>query len=631
MGAQSKELKRIFAESVLTAVSKAYSDSGIDTQAVINSISKPRKDYGDMSSSIAFRIAKSKGVKPMDAAVAIAKGFDVAAPFTEVKVMGGYVNAYVDEKAYAHMVIADIEKEGDRYASSGMGKGEKVMVEYPAVNPNKPWHIGHLRNALLGDSISNLLDFAGYKVEREDYIDDLGLQIAESFWGYRNLGNAPEGKFDEWLGKQYVEVNKRMKEGNLGGEISGLLKLMEEGDSEEARQARQISERCVDAQYDTAYAYGIYHDVMIWESDIVKARLLQKALDMAMARGALERRTAGKNAGCVVMDLGKVRDFAKDFENPEETEKVIVRSDGTATYVAKDIAFHMWKLGLIKDEFSYKGLGDHGGRMLYSTSASGGRESFGNASIAVNVIGSAQRYPQLIVKAVFRLMGYGTESERIVHVAYGEVSIEGGTLSGRKGGWMGDGDKAFTADALLREAVQKALDATAASKRISDSKMMEQVARAVGKSAIRFEFLRTSPGKPVVFSWKSALNFEGNSGPYCMYTFARAMRILEKAGYSREGIGAIDFKAVERGYDFELVKLLGEAQEVVEKAASEYSPNVVTDYLMELTSAFSKFYETMPVISSGAAKGFRMRLLDAYMQVAKNMFGLVGIDALASM
>jgi arginyl-tRNA synthetase len=631
MAAPSKELKKWFSEQIHLAVSKNYPQANITLEQVGNSISKPKREYGDLSCSVCLRISKVLGKKPADVAAVIMKDIKKDKLILEVKEVAGYINAVVNEKEYAKIVFDEIERGADKYGSSSAGKREKALVEYPAVNPNKPWHIGHLRNALLGDSISNILDFCGYEVEREDYIDDLGLQIAESLWGYMKLGGKPDKKFDEWLGEQYVEVNKIMKEKKLETEIGEMLKKMESGDGEIAKLAREVSAKCVDAQYETAYSYGIYHDVMIWESDIVKARLLEKALDIAIRSGALSKQTSGKNAGCIVMDLEKVRGFAKDFENPEEKEKVIVRSDGTATYVAKDIAFHLWKLGIIKSDFKYEMLGTHGKRELWSTRSTGAKQGFGNAKIVVNVIGSAQRYPQLILKAVIGLMGYEEQSRSIVHVAYGEVSVEGGSLSGRKGGWMGGDEKAFTADSLLRESVGKALEATQGSSKISDKSKIQEIAQAIGSSAIRFEFLRISPAKPVVFSWKTALNFEGNSGPYCMYTYARANRILEKAGYKRAKISQANLSGLERGQDFELLKLLGEAQEVVERAAAEYSPNAITDYLVELTSAFSKFYESMPVMNSGDAQEVRMRLLDAYMQVVKNMFGLVGLSALESM
>ncbi len=631
MASPSAELRKWFAEEIGRALAASYPDANIAYEVVRNSISKPKKEYGDLSCSIALRVAKAQKKTPKEVAGALIKRMGRGRLVCEIKEVGGYINAVVDGKEYAKLVFSEIEGAGDRYGSSAVGKHQKALVEYPAVNPNKPWHIGHLRNALLGDCISNILDFSGYSVEREDYIDDLGLQVAQSLWGYMNLSSKPSKKFDEWLGEQYVEVNRMLKEKKLEGEMGALIKKMEHGEGNEAQVAREISEKCVDAQYETAYSYGIYHDVMIWESDIVKAKLLEKALEIAIKSAALKKQDSGKNAGCVVMDLEKVRDFAKDFENPEEKEKVIVRSDGTATYVAKDIAFHMWKLGIIKSEFRYKMHGTHNGRELWTTQGGGAAMSFGDAKVVVNVIGAAQRYPQLILKAIISLMGYKKESESIVHLAYGEVSVEGGSLSGREGGWMEGGEKAFTADSLMKEAVSKATEATQGSSKIPDKSKVKEIAASIGRGAIRFEFLRVSPAKPVVFSWKSALNFEGNSGPYCMYTYARANRILEKAGYMRTEIKSINMDALERGEDFELVKLLGEAQEVVEKAAMEYSPNDITDYIIELTTSFSKFYESMPVINSGDAQQVRMRILDSYMQVAKNMFALIGMETVKNM
>lgn len=631
MGAPSKEIRQWFSNQVHSAASKLYPDSHITPEQVGNSISKPKKEYGDLSCSAALRISKAIGKKPGEIAAALANEIKKSEYVSGIKEMGGYINITLNEQEYSKLVFSEVEKGGEGYGRSGLGDGKKAMVEYPSVNPNKPWHIGHLRNALLGDSISNILGFCGYSIEREDYIDDLGLQVAESFWGYTNLGNKPDKKFDLWLGEQYVEVNKMMANEKTKSGVSELLKKMEDGDEEEGRLARELCSKCVEAQHETAYSYGIYHDVLVWESDIMRAKLLGKALDTALVKGALAKRSEGKNAGCIVMDLNRVRDFAKDFENPEEREKVIIRSDGTATYVAKDIAFHMWKLGLIKSEFRYSLFSDRNGHRLYSTGKEGKAMEFGDADIVVNIIGAAQRYPQLILKAMFSLMGYKDEAEMIVHVAYGEVGIEGGSLSGREGGWMGSEAKAFTADELLKEAVAKSLEATEKSSKISDRSKIGDIAAAIGRSAIRFEFLRISPPKPVVFSWSTALNFEGNSGPYCMYTYARANRILDKAGYRRTRIDSINMKAVGREHDFELIKLLGEAQENVEKAASEYNPSVITDYIIELTSVFSKFYESMPVINSGDAQAARMRLLDAYMQTVGNMFRLIGIDSVKSM
>ena len=623
----SQQVRGEFASLITEAVKRLYSEAGISDDQILLSISKAKPGSGDISSSISFGISKQLKRAPQEIAKSIASGVKFTKMITSMKDENGYVNASINEREYARLVFSAIAERGEMYTSNSMGKGRKVLIEFPAVNPGKPWHIGHLRNAILGDTIANVMAASSYNVEREDYIDDLGLQIAESLWGYMNLSDKPDKKFDQWLGEQYVNVNKIMAGREIKSQIDALAKRMEELDTKEAREARSLSERCVKAQYETAFNYGIYHDVMIWESDIVRAKLLAKAMAMGMEKGVFEKVTAGKYANCIVVNLEKVKGVAKDFENPSEDTKVLVRSNGTATYVAKDIAFHMWKFGIIKADFHYNVMLERqeNGKPLYTTAASGSDAVFGEAEVAVNVIGSAQRYPQLILKAVLELIGYKKESSNIVHVSYGEVGIEGGSLSGRKGGWLGEG-KSFTADTLLEEVKAKALEIVNSSEKIKDKSKSGEIAKAVAIGAIKFEFLRIAPEKRVTFSWERALNFESSSAPYCMYTYARSKRILEKAGYVAKQLSEADYGTVERDLDFELLKMIGEAQETVEKACSEYRPNVITDYLLNLSSLFSRFYEKMPVIKGGNAKDLRLALVSATMGVTKQALSLLGID-----
>jgi arginyl-tRNA synthetase len=632
MASPSEGIRDWFVLAIESAISNRYGESGLDRQQIINSISTPKKEFGDLSSSVAIRISKELKRKPDEIAAEIADGIAVSGMIKEVKAFGGYINATVDEVEYSKWVIEAVLREGDRYGSCSIGSGKKVLVEFPAVNPNKPWHIGHLRNALLGDSISNILEFCSYKVEREDYIDDLGIQMAEIVWGYQSVEKADKSKkFDHWIGEQYVRINRRMEsEEGAKEKISEVSKRMEMSGTEESRLARDLSMNCAMAQYETAYSYGIYHDVMIWESDIVHAKLLERALGVGMEMGALNKPSVGKNAGCIVFNLDSVRSFAREFENPNEHEKVIMRSDGTATYVAKDLAFHMWKLGILDAKFEYKEvLLQKNGKTLYSTADSGRELDFGHADTVVNIIGSAQKYPQLILKAVLSLAGYSEAANRIVHVAYGEVSVDSGSLSGRSGGWIGEG-KSYTADVLLEEAKKKAEEATEKSKKIEDRKLVAAISTEVGRAAIKFEYLKVSPEKPVIFSWSTALNFEGNSGPYCMYSYARAGRILKKGGYGYGKLEAGDYAAVGRGYDFELIKLMGSAGDAIRKAAEEYATNVIADYVINLTSIFSKFYESTPVIGS-KEQPFRMELVHAYMITLSNMLRLLGIKTVEEM
>ncbi len=632
MTSPSEEIKLRFATAIEFALSKAYPNSGIDKQQILNSISTPKREFGDISSSIAIRLSKIAKRSPKEVSAAIVAGIPKSGIIKDINEANGYINASFNEVEYSKMVFEAVNSLKERYGSSDIGRGEKVIVEYPSINPNKPCVVSHLRNALIGDSISNILGFCSYEVEREDYIDNLGLQMAETLWGWKNLSDKPDKKFDQWLGEQYVIVNKRLEAGGeeIKGQVHSILRTIENTDTEESKELREIAERCIKAQRETLFRYGIYHDVLIWESDIVRARLLEKALEIGFKKGVFERPSEGKYAGCVVVKLEKIAKFAKELEGSREDSKVIIRSNGAATYIAKDFAFHLWKFGLLDSEFYYREfMGQPNGRALFTTAPDGKPMGFGNVKKAVNVIAVQQSYEQRIIKVLFSLIGREDIADSLVHLSYGMVNLEGITLSTRKGTWMGK-DRDYTADVLLEEAVSKALDATERSGKLSDGSKAGSVSEAIGIAAIRFEFLRMSPKKPMVFSWDSALSFEGNSGPYCLYSHTRAGKVLRKGGYVGSSVGSGAYEKVSRGDDFELVKAIGSAGEAVEEAAYEYSPGVIADYIIRLTTTFNRFYESMQVLNSDA-KEFRMGLIHAYMITLSNMLALLGIRTVDEM
>ncbi|MGC9099359.1 MAG: arginine--tRNA ligase [Candidatus Micrarchaeia archaeon] len=609
-------------EEFVSIIEEAVAGLGlkVDKKEIHATLSTPKEEFGDISSSIAFRLARERKTAPHIIASELMKHLGGGKLIKEIKELDGYLNAFVDESAYAKLVIESVRSLGEKYGRSEAGKGKKVIVEYPSVNPNKPWHIGHLKNALLGDSIARILSFCSYNVEREDYIDDLGLQVAESLWGYLNLGDKPDKKFDQWLGEEYVKVNNVMKERDISSEINALLKKMEDSSTSEARLSREFAENCVKAQYETAFNYRCYHDILVWESDIVRAKLLERALEQTSKGGAIEKPSSGKYANCLVANLEKLGSIFSELKNLEESMKVLVRSNGTATYLAKDLAFHMWKFGIIKGDFLFEEfIRQPNGEMLYTTSSLGKEMPFGNADIVINVIGSAQQHEQLMLKALLAVAGYEEKAMNLVHLSYGEVELEEGSLHGRSGGWIGKG-KNYTADDLLSEVKSKAMEFV----KDMPSEEREKIANEVALGAIRFEFLRSSPEKKTIFSWEKALNFEANSGPYCMYTYARASKIIEKAGSANF---EVDYSKLTRGYDFKLIKLLGLMPDYVEKACNELRPNIISDYLLELSSLFSKFYEAMPVLKSNAV-GIRLAIVDSTRQVIKNMLLLLGITPL---
>ena len=224
------------------------SAAGVSVEEAERSIELPKGQFGDVASSICFSLAKKEKKNPVELAKGIAGKIKLPNWVEQAVAQGPYINFILSHVFYSELLAEVSEKK------HGFGKGKqkkgKTLVEFPSVNPNKPWHIGHLRNALLGDAVARVLEFSGEEVQRTDYIDDLGLQVAQSFWGYRNFGKKPSGKLDLWLGEQYVEVSKKFEaDEKVQKEVRALLKEMEEGESKTAKELRGLVEKCVAAQY----------------------------------------------------------------------------------------------------------------------------------------------------------------------------------------------------------------------------------------------------------------------------------------------------------------------------------------------------------------------------------------------
>ncbi|MDE1868870.1 MAG: arginine--tRNA ligase [Candidatus Micrarchaeota archaeon] len=599
------------------AVRRASSAAGYDVEYTSQSIDFS-SGFGDISCSVAFRLSKQHKKSPNAIAEEISSKIDAPVYIEKVDVKNGFINFALKRNEFAAIVL------GEKKKPIPSVKSKRVIVEYGGVNPNKPWHIGHLRNALLGDTIANIYEKLGYSIEREDYIDDLGLQMAEVTWWFINKNNKPTKKFDQWLGEEYVHVNKFMSENDIKADISSMLQLMEQDGTYESEIAGKIADMVVRAQYETAFNYKIYHDFMVKETDIIRNDLLKKGLAILEKSKFIKKMTNGDYEDCIVIDLNDIKGLPEEFKGMKETVKVLIRSDGTPTYVAKDIAFHMWKFGIIPNTFKFKTFIDKqpNGKPVFETAPEGKEMDIANADISINIIDVRQSYPQAVVRLAFNAIGRDDVAEGIMHLAYGEVALESGTLSGRKGTWIG-----FSADDLLAEAQERAEKLIKSKFNFSDEEQ-KRISSSVALAAVKFEFMRISPEKKIIFSWDRALNFEGNSGPYVQYMYARASRILEQAG--KAGKLQID-KMNEQ--EFALLKLLSKGHEIVEKAAREYRPNVITDYASDLASAFSKFYEASPVLKaeSEELKSMRLSITASVRDTIGELLSLLGIEPLQRM
>ncbi len=611
------------------------------------------RGYGDISSAIALRIAKASNKNPVEVASLIMSKMTVPAYVKLVSKENGFINFHIDRNAFPGLVLPGILEQKQRYVRSCMGSGKKAIVEYPSVNPVHPWHVGQVRSALLGDCMANIMEGCGYTTERIDYIDDLGLQVAEVIWGWMHPGslkgyiddqslrsidlllglahptisNAESGgakRVDYIIGEIYVAVNKYMKDHPIEDQIKELLKRMEQQGTDEAKLSRKIAGYYVMAEYETAFAYSMYHSALIWESDIIRERMLDKALEKLRSSSIVKVAEDEKYRGCLVIDFNQVKNLPEEFKGLKEDVKVLVRSNGIPNYLAKDIAFHMWKFGVIESPFKYTQFIEKqpNGKPLYTTGAEGAPMGFGNADKAVNTIDSRQSYEQALVKLALEATGYAERASGFKHLSYGIVELESGALAGRKGTWIG-----YTADDLLREAREKAMSLIGERFSLSEGEKAS-IANDIALSAIKFEFLKLSCEKKLVFSWSRALNFEGNSGPYCEYMHARAIRILESSGIDAAGLNGAGLSCLDSEAEFELIKKLSVARDTLEKACREYKPNVIVEYVGELALLFGKFYEQKPVLkaATGEEKAARLALVACFAIVMGEMLTMCGIS-----
>ncbi|RLF94626.1 arginine--tRNA ligase [Thermococci archaeon] len=560
----------------------------------------PDSNLGDFSSTVAFVIAKKMKKNPKEVAEDIISSLKTKKMkyIKEIRNVGPYINFFIDYDIFGYDLLKNILNEKWEIEE----KKEKVIVEHTSTNPNKPLHMGHLRNAILGDTLARIFKFLKYNTEIQNYIDDLGIQVAETLWGYKNLRFDESKKFDHLLGEIYVEVEK-IKDYRIEKEIRALNKEMEESGI-----SREFVERCLKAQLKTLSDLNINYDVLIFESDLIRSKIFDEAYEKIRKSKDIVLEEEGENKGCLVMKLGNI------FPEMENPDKILIRSDGTATYTGKDVAYHLWKFGLVEKNMRYLKWNS-----LYKSSTEGEAKNFGNGDIVINVIGVEQIYPQEVVKLSLELLGYKEKAENFYHLAYEHVSLPEEKFSGRKGTWIG-----YTGDELIEEAFLKAKEEVESRRSDLPEKKKVEIAKAVASGAIRYNIIKYAPEKKITFRWKDALNLEGDSSPYIQYAHARCCSILKKAELS-------DFiPNFSDPEEKDLIKILYKFVIETEKACSLKRPHILTKYLNDLATVFNSFYNSLKVLGS-EKEAQRLTLVKATQIVLKEGLSLLGIEALEEM
>ena len=609
----------------------------------------PNRTLGDLAVPVAFELARRlrKAPRAIAQELAAALGtFDGVDGIDRVQAApNGYLNFYLRRAAFL------IDRLSPPAAASRPA-GDKIIVEHTAINPNKAAHIGHLRNATLGDTLVRLLRFQGAEVEVQNYIDDTGVQVADVVVGFTEIERLDEAavtalaadpavRFDYYCWDLYARVTEWYEADKKRLETRAhALHAIEEGGNALARMAAVIADRIVRCHLATMRRMNVSYDLLTWEGDILRLQFWTTAFEQLKARGAVFLQTEGKLAGCWVM---KIEDAAEpvaengtepsdapaaDGESKEDSkedprEKVIVRSNGTVTYVGKDMANQSWKFGLLGKDFYYRVFEEHEGRPLWATTSTPdngvARPAFGRASAVYNVIDSRQAYLQQLLKQALAAVGFTAEAARSTHFSYEMVALSHSTaralgyedtsssgkpfveVSGRKG--LG-----VKADDLFDRLIEiAAREVGTRNTELSESERRE-IAEHLATAAVRYFLIKFSRGKVIAFDIDEAVSFEGETGPYLQYAAVRAGNIFARLR-EREGLHEADIPAliaaasrdaIEQGDDAqELWGLVLEASrldEVVDASVRALEPSVLAKHAFALAQAFNAFYHRQPIL-----------------------------------
>jgi len=631
----------------------------------------PKSSMCDVASPVCFELAKRLKKPPRALAQEIANSLKRIDGVERVEVAGaGYLNAFLDRSAFFR---AACEEAGGE-AAAPAANASKVIVEHTSINPNKAAHIGHLRNAVLGDTFARLLRYSGSRVEVQNYIDNTGVQVADVVLGFlriepRTLGEvralADEPKFDYLCWDLYTRVTQWLAEDKSRLDLRAqILKEIEDGHGDAARMAEAVSTEIVRRHLQTLDRLGIDYDLLARESDVLHLKFWDAAFDLLKQRGAIQYATSGKNAGCWVMQLPSDKETAGEEEPAELADaKIIVRSNGTVTYVGKDIAYHLWKFGLLGRDFHYQRFDAkiQGPQPWVTTAESGdpAPPSFGHAHEVFNVIDARQAYPQQVVVAGLRALGHAEQADRLKHFSYnvvaltprcaGELGYEIPAEESKKpyvevSGRKGQGVKADDLIDRLEMAAKKEVEERHPD--LAGTVEYDRMVDSIAIGALRYFLLRFTRSTVIAFDFKDALSFEGETGPYVQYAVVRVNGILRKgaekhpefeavdaANLLRIGSGEIDvmkFLAAPAGDDlWELVVLAGSLDARVDAAVVAQEPAFLARYAFELAQAFNVFYHKHHILSEEDAqkRAFLLRLTSLVREQLVTALGLLGITA----
>ncbi len=631
----------------------------------------PKLEMGEAASPVCFELAKRLKRAPRQIAQEIATQLAPMEGIARVEVAGGgYLNAFFDRAGFWERTRSQAAAEPSSRATS---QG-KIIVEHTSINPNKAAHIGHVRNAVLGDTMARTLRHAGYNVQVQNYIDNTGVQVADVVIGFLDMEKrtpisvkmmALEPKFDYhcWdlyaKATQFFEENKQ-RAAKLRGDT---LKAIEEGRGEEAEVAQVVADAIVGCHLRTMARLDIRYELLARESEILHLHFWDAAFAKLRESNAIQYANSGKMAGCWIMPWKEEVEDGKEVKEAKEQtggaeeentqDKIIVRSNGTVTYVGKDIAYQLWKFGLLGKDFHYtKWPNTPEEEVVWATTSKPNDPDAPNfgapAAMVYNVIDTRQAYLQQVVAAGLRALGHAVEADHSIHLSYEIVALTPGCaaemgyesppedakkpyveVSGRKGLGVKADDLIDKLEAATMAEVQQ---------RHAEMGAEEQrhTAHAIAVGALRFFLLKFTRTSIIAFDFNDALSFEGETGPYCQYAVVRIRGIRRKgteAGAANAALTKETIRTLLTGSDgnglWELLLAAGSLDYAVDAAIGAQEPAFLAKFAFQLAQAFNNFYHKHHILSEAdeQKRAFLLALTELVEAQLVRALSLLGIEA----
>ncbi len=581
-----------------------------------------------------FGLAKQAKANPNMIAKQFAEKFSDPS-FSKFEAIWGYINAHIKKSDFIQKFFSNIQHSTFNIQHSKT----KVLIEYMSANPNKPLHIWQARNVCVGDSMRRMYEYLGYTPTTCDYGDDSGVNIWYNIVGhlYYDIPVTTNKKFDHYCGEIYEQMRKMDEDPVFMKRLTEtLIKIEEDSDPEINKLHQKYTQDCTHEQMVSCRRMGAYFDLVVWETHILHLKFFASAMDILKEKWFVKYADEGDAKWCRILDLSSLPEYAKE----EKQYQIMIKSDGLATYVAKDIALAMRKLGYMDKDFWYEqSRQDPRGVKVFTTTTDTSKwqkHGFGHYDEAITVIDYRQIPAQQVVTSALKLLGHVHGEKKYLPLGYGIVFLTPQTLLNMKFN-LSEEEKlekrlpfasrkwwTVTIDDMLKMLHDKAYRETKERNPEQDDIRLDRVAEAIAISALRFFLIRWDITKDIVFDLDEAMDMKGETWAYILYTWARVQSIIDGAG--KFSLADVDFTLLWTDEEFSLIKKISAFKETVLQAKDDLAPHYIAKYCFDLAQWVNSYYaHTKILVDDEAVKLARIGLLEKVLWTLKEAMNLIGM------